>query len=340
MVRDRLADGGHISFADMQAVQADVALIDAEVFVPAVQRAFERARSSSVPELAALAADPGVAEAVGRLAAWDFTTPTGIPEGYDASDVNGQLSPPSAHEVDDSVAATIYALWRSRALGNTIDATVGGLGLPSPGDEQALAALRHLLDTFDQDHGIGASGVNFFTVPGVADPADRRDVLLLRSLREALDRLASPAFAPAFGGSTDQSAYRWGRLHRIVFDHPLGGIWSVPPAGGAFPQPLAGLPGVPTDGGFETVDVGNHSARAFDVNAFMFGSGPNRRFVGELGPGRTRAVSALPGGTSGEVGDPHYIDLLPDWLTDDAYAQPLRWSALRRTFATVDRFVP
>jgi penicillin amidase len=340
MVRERLADGGRISFAGMQAMQSDVALIDAEVFVPAVQRAFERARSSSVPELAALAADPRVAEAVGRLAAWDFTTPTGIPEGYDASDVHGQLSSPSAQEIEDSVAATIYALWRSRALVNTIDATLGSLGLPSPGSEQSLAALRHLLDTFDQHHGIGASGLDFFAVPGVADPADRRDILLLRSLQEGLDRLSSPAFAPAFGGSTNQVDYRWGRLHRIVFDHPLGGIWSVPPAGGAFPQPLTGLPGVPTDGGFETVDVGNHSVRAFDVNAFMFGSGPNRRFVGQLAPGRTRAVSALPGGTSGEVGDPHYVDLLPDWLTDEAYPQPLRWSVLQKTFVMVDRFVP
>ena len=35
---------------------------------------------------------PRVVEAVGRLAAWDFTTPTGIPEGYDASDVDGALA--------------------------------------------------------------------------------------------------------------------------------------------------------------------------------------------------------------------------------------------------------
>jgi len=340
MVRQRLGAGGRVSFADMQAMQSDVALIDAEVFLPAVQRAFQRAQTSAVPELAALAAYPGVAEAEGRLAAWDFTTPTGIPEGYDATDVHGRLSTPSAREVDDSVAATIYALWRGRALANTIDATLGALGLPSPGSDQSLAALRHLLDTFDQHQGIGASGVDFFAVPGVADPADRRDILLLRSVREALDRLASPALAPAFGGSTNQADYRWGRLHRIVFDHPLGGIWNVPPGGGAFPQPLPGLPGVPTDGGFKTVDVANHNARAFDVNGFMFGSGPNRRSVVEVAPGRTRAVSALPGGTSGEVGDPHYVDLLPDWLTDEAYPQPLRWSVLQKTFVTIDRFVP
>ena len=35
-------------------------------------------------------ADTEIAEAVGRLASWDFSTPTGIPQGYDAHDTNGQ----------------------------------------------------------------------------------------------------------------------------------------------------------------------------------------------------------------------------------------------------------
>jgi penicillin amidase len=39
-----------------------------------------------VPELDLLRSDPRIAEAVGRLAAWDFTTPTGIQPGYDAGD--------------------------------------------------------------------------------------------------------------------------------------------------------------------------------------------------------------------------------------------------------------
>ena len=33
-------------------------------------------------------------------------------------------------------------------------------------------------------------------------------------------RLAGPSFAPAFGGSPAQNDYRWGKLHRIVFEHP------------------------------------------------------------------------------------------------------------------------
>jgi penicillin amidase len=170
---------------------------------------------------------------------------------------------------------------------------------------------------------VGASGIDFFAVDGVADPADRRDVLLLRSLHDALDKLAGPDFQAAFGGSTDQDDYRWGRLHRVVMDHPLDGSLNIPPAAGAFPAPLAGLPGIPTDGGFDTVDAASHDARADAANDFMFGSGPANRLVAEpRAPGQVAAESSLPGGTSGVPGQPFYVNLLPRWLTNDTF--PLR----------------
>jgi penicillin amidase len=342
MIRAEIDAGEPVSFEDTQAMQADVTLIDAEVLVPHVLEAWDRAQVSATPELATLGGDPDVAEAVSRIENWGFTTPTGIAEGYDALDQRGELSPPSADEVADSVAATIFAMWRTRMVANTIDGTLQGLGLDPPGSGQAMASLRHHLESYDTAQGVGASGVDFFEVLGVVDPEDQRDVLVLRSVREALDRLASPALAGAFGGSTDQDDYRWGRLHRVVFDHPLDGPHNVPPGSGAFPQPLPGLPGVPTDGGFGVVDASSHSARASTVNGFMFGSGPVRRYVGEITPGlaRTRSESSLPGGTSGQLGDPRYINLLRDWLTNEAYPQFLRISDLEGTFVSVDRFVP
>jgi penicillin amidase len=342
MLRERIAAEGRISFPEMEAMQADTTLIDAEVFVPHILRAWDRARSSSTPELAALGADPDLAEAVTRLQGWDHTTPTGIPEGYDAADESAQLQPPSSEEIADSVAATIYALWRARVLANTVDATVVTLGLNPPDGLQALVALRRLLERYASDGGVGSSGVDFFQVPGVADPEDQRDVVILTSLQQALDRLASAVFAPAFGGSTDQDHYRWGKLHRIVFEHPLDGPFSVPPAGGAFPQPLPGLVGIPTDGGLEAVDASSHDARAWSLDDFMFGHGPARRFVAEISPSivRSRWVSSLPGGSSGRIGDPHYVDLLPVWLTNEAYPQFLRRSDLLPTFVSIERFAP
>ncbi len=317
MLRDRLRNGHKISLSQVQKMQSDTTLLDAEYFVPWLEQAFADAQSSSVPQLAALAADPGVAEAVQRLSQWDETTPTGIPEGYDAHDVNGRLAQPTSEEMANSAAATIYAAWRSRAVTGIIDGTLDGL--PTPDGPEALTGLRHLLDTWSSSHGVGASGLDFFGVPGIADPDAARDYRLLNALSSGLDMLAGPDFDAAFHQSTDQSTYRWGLLHRIVFDHPLGGPFSVPTAFGQFPAPLADLPGIPVDGGFETVDAATHDVRASSVNGFMFGSGPARRFVASPIGLLMFAQSALPGGTSALPTSPYYLNLLRPYLTDDYY---------------------
>jgi len=341
LIRDELADDGSVSFNDMQRIQADTALVDAQFFVPHVLRALRNAVRSDDPTLGALARDRGVIEAVARLALWSRRTPTGIPEGYDARDPRGRRLPPSHLEAANSVAATVYAVWRGQLIRNVIDARLGPFGVPVPDGQLSLTALKQLLETFDDTHGVGASGVDFFAVDGVPDAADRRDLLLLRSLDGALDKLAGPDFQAAFGGSTDQDDYRWGRLHRVVMDHPLDGPFSIPPGAGAFPAPLAGLPGIPTDGGFDTVDASSHDARADASNDFMFGSGPANRFVGQpRAPGRVVAESSLPGGTSGVPGDQFYVNLLPRWLTNDTFPLRQHTDDLDATASSVTELVP
>jgi penicillin amidase len=303
----------------MEAMQADTTLLDAGYFVPHITQAFADAQASTVPQLAALAADPQVAEAVQRLGQWDFTTPTGIAQGYDAGRTPG--SPPAQAQIAGSVAATIYAVWRSRAVTRIIDDHLGGLPPPAGdiGDQFALSAIKHLLDTFPATHGVGASGIDFLAVPGITDPAASRDYLILSSLRDALTLLASPAFGPAFHQSADQNDYRWGLLHRLVLAHPLGGPFSVPPAFGQFPAPLPGLAGIPVNGGYDTVDALTHPARAADANGFMVNHGPARRFVANPAPGHTDAVSALPGGASADPASPFYLNLLRPYLTNNYY---------------------
>ena len=107
------------------------------------------------------------------------------------------------------------------------DARLAPFGVPVPDGQLALTAIKHLLETFADTAGVGASRVDFFAVDGVADPADRRDVVLLGAVRAALTKLAGPDFQAAFGGSTDQGDYRWGRLHRVTLDHPLGGPFNT-----------------------------------------------------------------------------------------------------------------
>jgi len=321
---EELFAAGKVDRDDMQAVQADVKLLDAEVFTPYIAGAFDRASSpGAAVELAELAADPRIAEAVVRLRAWNFTAPTGVETGYDAADVDGQRGPPSASEVAHSIAATIYSVWRGQAIRRGVDAKLAELGVPTPGSGEAIKALRHLVER----GGIGLSTVDFFdgAPASLASPEERRDYVMLASLRDALDRLAGAPFAAAFGNSTNQDDYRWGKLHRIVFDGiAIGGPWSIPGATPGFPPSFPGLAGLATDGGFGVVDASSHSARADSANAFMFGSGPNRRYVGVPAavPGSIDARTALPGGMSGVLGDPFYANLLGRWLTNDTY--PLR----------------
>ena len=328
-----------VSSEDMQSIQADVVLRDAEYFTPWIVTAFDRAaRKGANPMLAALAADPGVVEAVERLRRWNHSTPSGLAEGWDAAKPAGKA--PSDASIDASVAATLYSVWRGRFIANTVDAVLQPVGLPVPDSEDVLTALRNLLDNFPTRSGRGASGVDFFVVPGVTSPEDRRDILLLSSLADALSLLASDAFKPAFANSTHQADYRWGKLHRIVFKHALGAPFSIPPAGGAFPPPLRGLDGIPTDGGFQTVDAASHDVRADSLDGFMFATGPVRRFVGELARGATRAESIWAGGTSGVLGSPLYAQFLPHWLANEAVPLHLGHVEVSRFAVAVERFVP
>lgn len=330
-----------ISFKEMQAIQGDVILRDAEVFTPYIVRAFDRALrdADAAAQLRELASDAAVAEAVGRLRGWDGSAPSGIAQGYDFGDKPDELQTPSDKEIAASVAASLYAAWRSSMLTRVIDGVLDPFALPRPIDEDGLTALRHLLDHFEANGGRGASGVDFFAVPGMANPADRRDYVILSSLRTGLDLLASPAFAAAFKGSVKQNDYRWGLLHRIVFVHPLGEPFSVPPAGGAFPPPLPGLRGIATDGGFQTVDAATHNARGKAADQFMFDWAPAHRTVVELRGGAIHAESIWPGGTSGELGDANYLRFLGRWLTNETLRLSLGGAEVAGQASVVESFV-
>jgi penicillin G amidase len=308
--------GGGVSFSELQSIQADQRLHDAEVLTPYITAALAAAQTPGAPPaLAALGADPKVQEAVARLAAWQFSTPTGIAEGYDASDPFGLRLPPTQAEIDASVATTIYSLWRGQVLARVVDGPLvaRGLGEFLPGGDQAMTALRHLLET-----GVtGASGIVFFAGPV------GRDTAILGALKGALDLAASSGFAPAFGGSSTLADYRWGKLHRIVFGHPLGGPFSIPPGGG-FVDLGPGLPGVATDGGFSVVDASSHNPRASTLNGFMFDSGPARRFVAEARHSNPKAVQVIPGGESGNPAGPWFGNQLGLWLTDDYHEATTR----------------
>jgi len=133
-----------------------------------------------------------------------------------------------------------------------------------------------------------------------------------QELRQGLDLLASPTLF----ASTNQSDYRWGRLHRIVFAHPLGGPFSNPAAGGAFPAPLAGCAAFPPTADSRPSMLRRIKARAQTADDFMFTDGPTHRTVVEARAGAMRAESIWPGGTSGVLGSPKLLPV-PRALADE-----------------------
>jgi penicillin amidase len=311
---------------------------------PTLLAAFDNAGAAGAwADLAALRADARIAAAVARVRDWNLTTPTGIQAGYDPGDNPAALPVPTANEIANSTATTVYTMWRNQTVRNVIDATLTrvGLGTQLPGSEESLRTLKNLFDNFATGRGIGASGVNFFLVANAPTREAARDYVLLSSLRDGLNLLASNEFAPAFANSTNLDDYRWGKLHRIVFAHPLGGPFNIP---GTNPFPIVnvgpGLPGVARPGNYEVVDDSDVSVRANTVNGFMFTNGPERRFVASMGSPIT-ALQIYPGGQSGSPSaGAAYISQLPRWLVN-AY-KPLnigRNAAVAGEVARLD-FVP
>jgi penicillin G amidase len=338
MMQSLIAREAKITMADIQNTQANAQLLDAELMVPHLASAITRAQTSTYAPLRALYDDARVRSAMQRIQQWDFSTPTGIREGFDPGDNPAALAEPSQAEIDASIAATIFSVWRGQAVRNVIDATMTRIGLSAvlPGSTEAYVALKYHLDSFPTRRGVGASGVNFFQLTGAPTPEDARDVILLKSLQDGLNLLASNEFAAAFANSTNQNDYRWGKLHRIVFDHPLGGPFNIPGPGLYGITNLApNLLGVARQGGYESVDAAAHSTRANSVNGFMFGSGPARRFVGEM-TSPIVANQAYPGGQSGELGSARYISQLPLWLVNGY--KPLPIDAAAHAAAAVDKF--
>lgn len=318
-----IARGG-ITVADLQRLQSNTQALDAQLVLPALLAAYDRSRLPGNASSAACgptaARDPKIMAAIELLRGWDYSAPTGIREGFDAGDDPFNLPEPSAAQIQASAAATVWAITRGQIVRDVMDHTLTRIGLGNflPGNSDAYNGTKRLLFGFGTAGS--SSGVDFYTkVPAASaseSPQQRRDCVLLGSLRAGLDLLASEAFAPAFNRSTNLLDYRWGRLHRIVFDHPLGGPFNIP---GNNPYPFRDLstqlPGVARPGGIDVVDASGHSVRANTVNGFMFGSGPVRRFVGEM-TATPNLQQILPGGQDGNIGGPGYISQLPRWLVN------------------------
>src|SRR4029079_609987 len=137
--------------------------------------------------------------------------------GYDPGDNPAALPEPSADEISNSVAATLFAVWRGQAIRATVDASLTKVGLSAylPGSAESYSAFKHQLDVFATQKGKGVSGVNFFAVTGAPTPEAARDFVLLKALKDGLTLLASDGFAPAFAKSTGLAEHHWGHVSQL-----------------------------------------------------------------------------------------------------------------------------
>jgi len=307
-IKAMIDSGAPIAVDDFKRLQANVNLLDAELVLPTLMGIM-----SQVP------VPPGspMEQALDVLSTWDYSAHTGIAEGWDAGDDPEMATEPDADEVRNSAAATVWAMWRSMLVQNTINATLEAYGLGDylPPSSLAYNSFKHHLENYPTAGGVGASGINFFSL-GLAET-------VAGSLQMALDRLASDEFAPAFANSTNVMDYAWGKLHRIVFNHTLNSDPFDVPNGGGFMDLAPDLPGLARQGGYQAVDASSHSATADSLNGFMFGHGPSRRFVADMDPVDVDAQEVIPGGQSGVFYHPNYSSQLPLWLTNSYHNMAL-----------------
>lgn len=123
-------------------------------------------------------------------------------------------------------------------------------------------------------------------------PTEGRDQLLRTTLHKAVDRLRK--LLPG-----DEKKWSWGRLHTTTFRHPLASL-------GRVYATTFDLGPVPRAGDTHTPNAASHNKK------FEHISGATYRHVLDLADWDRGLATSAPG-QSGQLGSPHYDDLLPLW---------------------------
>jgi penicillin amidase len=181
-----------------------------------------------------------------------------------------------ANVARDSAAAAIFEVWFGKHLRPAVV-------------RQALGVERAKLAA----PGSSTRVIMALEEPGRGITAERRDELLLSTLKPALDEIAAKL-------GPDIATWKWGALHRARFPHPMQGV-----AGNDTDRfTVAGWP----LGGSGVTPM----ATSYRASDFALTSGASFRMVLDVGNwDNSRAVNAP--GQSGDPRSPHYRDLVPLW---------------------------
>jgi len=235
-------------------------------------------------------------DARARLAAWSFATPP----ANDATD-------PAV--ITDSVATTIFNAWMHFFIENVFADELAAIGwdVHAVNENMIARSVYGVLvepSTFVQDAGTSQPVV--CDELGVATPEGSCTKQILKSLLDAVTALA----APERFGTTDQSTWRWGELHRLTLA-PLF-------PNRALQLPPDGAPGFPRAG--DMFVINRADCGWTDLDFAQSADGPAQRFLAEAEINGTMKLRwALPGGSIYDRSSPHYRDLLDAYYLTNTY---------------------
>ncbi|MFT7580525.1 MAG: penicillin amidase [Myxococcota bacterium] len=342
---ETLAENKTASVDTMAHLQADKTSRTGEEFVPALLDAIASAKGFS-------ASDETLAPHEQRLAALytdnlaRFDAVTTRLEGWRdrgfwaASGVATFYAAPTEDDVDDSIGTMIFNAYLGRFVrGVWSDEPIASW---EGGDRRRVAGLvRFLAGQGENNPGDMASWnpateeAVFFDRLGT-DEIERSDEIMLIALADGLDFLSSEPTAKAEGGfgTTDMSQWLWGMRHQVLFESLLSdyvsadsGLSSItdmfaittknhPLADDlASDDPRKDLKWFPRGGDQWGIDAANPGLSG---TRFTHGSGPAMRMVYALKDGKVEGLIMIPGGQSGVVDSPHFDDLAPLWLGNEA----------------------
>ncbi len=346
---------GTASVAGMAKIQANIDSRLGELYVPYLRAALAHAARAAAGDpdpaerrlAAAYAVDRGAFEEIAaRLDGWRA-------RGYQAhGGVRTFYRTPNATDVDDAVATMIFNTWTRdfivRVLGDEhIDDVLANVH-----EEANVRIVAQLLAGRGPSGGALLASWDptrkesvFFDDLATPDAIETSDEEILYALGDALAFLRAAPDGPGRGGfgTRDMSKWIWGLRHQVRFasliEDYLGDnaalkiitsqleistdVLSLLPPGEAFADgdPRADLHWFPRDGDQFGVDAANPGLAGRD---FTHSHGPVMRMAFEMDPRGVRGQNVIPGGQSGIVDSPHYVDQVRLWLENRAY--PIRFS--------------
>ena len=200
-----------------------------------------------------------------------------------------------------SVGGTLYEVTRHHLVRNVLEA---GLG-----EEMALRVMgkgfHPLLMATHEFYGHDTLAV--FRIMNNPDSwwleqAKGKEAVLSLSLKQAIEWLRKNL-------GSDQREWQWGKLHGAIFPHPLGLQKPLDMVFNRGPYPIGGDTDTPCQTALFAHDPYDNKAWA-----------PSFRQVVELGD-LSRSVTIVPPGQSGQLGSPHYDDLIQPWLDGEYIPQ-------------------